>query len=116
MLTAALGAQLVGLASGRILKDEIKQLPGWNAALPSRDYSGYIAVPGDHGPKMYHCESAEWCATPSQATLKLNPGADHMLRWRSPEQTGSWKVKVIPKTTQSDCGSTVVLARRLLSE
>ena len=72
ILAAVLGAQLVGRASGRILKDEIKQLPGWDGALPSRHYSGYIAVPGDHGPKMYHCESAERCCTPSETALKFN--------------------------------------------
>ena len=64
---AAIGAQLVGLSrlgSARILKDEIKQLPGWDAPLPSRHFSGYLAVPGDHGPKMYHCKSAEHDCTP----------------------------------------------------
>ena len=55
VLSVAIGAQIVGLGSARILKDEIKQLPGWEGPLPSRHYSGYIAVPGDHGPKMYHC-------------------------------------------------------------
>ena len=65
-LLAAIGAQFVGLrlGSARIIKDEIKQLPGWDAPLPSRHFSGYLAVPGDHGPKMYHCKSAEHDCTP----------------------------------------------------
>ena len=41
-------------ADGAIEKDLIRQLPGWARPLPSRQYSGYLAVPGDHGPKMYH--------------------------------------------------------------
>ena len=111
MLTAALGAHLVGLASARILKDEIKQLPGWDAALPSRHYSGYIAVPGDHGPKMYHCEPAKLCCAPSRPTGNVTFGSNHMIAVM--EQTGSWKAKATLQTTQLDCGSTVVLAHRL---
>lgn len=54
----------------RRLQDEIKQLPGWNEALPSRHYSGYLEVPGDHaadgrytGNKYYHY----WCAQEQHA-------------------------------------------------
>ena len=42
-------------------QDEIKQLPGWNDALPSRHFSGYLQVPGDYGNKYYHY----WCACPA---------------------------------------------------
>jgi hypothetical protein len=42
------------LVDGAIEKDLIRQLPGWAKPLPSRQYSGYLAVPGDHGLKMYH--------------------------------------------------------------
>ena len=32
--------------------DEITSLPGWEGALPSRQWSGYIEVPGDYGKMM----------------------------------------------------------------
>lgn len=34
--------------------DEIKELPGWAGPLPSKQYSGYLEVPGDRGSKFYH--------------------------------------------------------------
>ena len=41
MAMRALAALLcLSAASARILEDEIKQLPGWNEALPSRHFSG----------------------------------------------------------------------------
>lgn len=33
--------------------DEIKSLPGWDGPLPSRQWSGYLDVPGDRGLKHY---------------------------------------------------------------
>jgi len=47
---------LASLARGAIVDDEITSLPGWKGALPSKQYSGYLTVPGDAGPKQYHCE------------------------------------------------------------
>ena len=47
---------LATLARGAIVADEITSLPGWKGALPSKQYSGYLTVPGDAGPKQYHCE------------------------------------------------------------
>jgi hypothetical protein len=46
----------LSLVSGAIVADEITSLPGWKGALPSKQYSGYLTVPGDAGPKQYHCE------------------------------------------------------------
>mgnify|MGYP002835224096 CR=1 FL=1 len=47
-------------------QDEIKQLPGWNDALPSRHFSGYLQVPGDYGNKYYHY----WCACPAPCAAR----------------------------------------------
>ena len=66
-LTAVLLATTnMGLAAARVAardapayeKDEVKALPGWDGALPSRHFSGYLQVPGDYGNKYYHY----WCA------------------------------------------------------
>lgn len=50
--------------------DEITSLPGWTGALPSRQWSGYIKVPGDRGSKYYHCGfPSRW--RPSQRLSRL---------------------------------------------
>jgi carboxypeptidase C (cathepsin A) len=44
----------LALASAAIDADEVKVLPGFSGALPSKHYSGYLEVPGDRGSKFYH--------------------------------------------------------------
>jgi hypothetical protein len=55
VLGVVLGAG-VGRVDGAIELDEIKSLPGWTGALPSRQWSGYLNVPGDRGLKHYRTE------------------------------------------------------------
>jgi hypothetical protein len=63
---------LVSLASGEITQDEIKQLPGWDGPLPSRQFSGYLKV----GSKHMHYWLVECEKDPSSAptVLWLNGG------------------------------------------
>ena len=38
--------------------DEIDALPGWDAPLPSKQYSGYLDIPTAHGTgRMHYCPS-----------------------------------------------------------
>ena len=59
-------------------QDEIKQLPGWNDALPSRHFSGYLQVPGDYGNKYYHY----WCACPAPCARALSSRSQLVNRRR----------------------------------
>ena len=43
---------LLGTTCGDKAADEVLSLPGWDGALPSRHYSGYL--PADNGAKMIH--------------------------------------------------------------
>ena len=53
--TLLLASQLLPCALAAIAADEIKVLPGWDGALPSRHWSGYLSVPGvGSGTKYYH--------------------------------------------------------------
>ena len=74
--SGALAASLVlsccaTAVNAAIEKDLIKQLPGWAKPLPSRQYSGYLQVPGDHGPKMYHYWFVESESSPSSDPVAL---------------------------------------------
>ena len=81
---------LLSAASARIIKDEIKQLPGWTETLPSRIYSGYLEVPGDHRPdgkytgnKYYHYMFVESEGNPATDPVGLwlngGPGSSSLI-------------------------------------
>jgi hypothetical protein len=81
---------LLSAASARIIKDEIKQLPGWPEDLPSRIYSGYLEVPGDHPPdgkytgnKYYHYTFVESEGNPATDPVGLwlngGPGSSSLI-------------------------------------
>ena len=56
-IAVAVGA--VNVAAGKpttAAEDEVKSLPGWDKALPSKHYSGYITV----GAKKNHHMHCEW--------------------------------------------------------
>ena len=49
MLKLAALLATAAVASAAIATDEITSLPGWTGALPSKQYSGYLEVPGSKG-------------------------------------------------------------------
>ena len=59
------------IVDAAIEKDLIHQLPGWDGPLPSRQYSGYLQVPGDYGNKMYHYWFVESESNPSTDPVAL---------------------------------------------
>eukprot|EP00039_Didymoeca_costata_P028038 m.19801 g.19801 ORF g.19801 m.19801 type:complete len:487 (-) comp6676_c0_seq2:269-1729(-) len=66
---------VVTLFSGALAaldEDEIKELPGWEGPLPSKQYSGYLQVPGDRGNKYYHYWFVE---------SEGNPATDPVALW-----------------------------------
>jgi hypothetical protein len=65
-----LGLAAVRPATAAIAADEITSLPGWEGALPSKQYSGYLTVPGTQGLKHYHY----WFVT-SEGDPKTDPVA-----------------------------------------
>jgi len=54
-----------------VKEDEIKELPGWSGPLPSRQWSGYLTVSGDHGDKKYHYWFAESEGSPKNDPVAL---------------------------------------------
>lgn len=63
----ATALSLVALAHGEVPADEIKALPGWDEALPSRQFSGYLKV----GAKHMHYWLVESETTPQTAPVLL---------------------------------------------
>eukprot|EP01138_Halocafeteria_seosinensis_P009252 gb/GECG01009455.1/.p1 GENE.gb/GECG01009455.1/~~gb/GECG01009455.1/.p1 ORF type:complete len:465 (+),score=47.99 gb/GECG01009455.1/:1-1395(+) len=57
-------------AQGAIESDRIQSLPGWNGALPTKQYSGYFAV--EHGSKHLHYWFVE---------SENNPSTDPVIAW-----------------------------------
>ena len=50
LLLLLLAAALLGRAAGAVAEDEVLALPGWDAPLPSRHFSGYVDVAADGAP------------------------------------------------------------------
>jgi carboxypeptidase C (cathepsin A) len=75
MRTAAIvgGLSFLGSASALVAKDEIKSLPGWDAALPSKQYSGYLDV-GAAKHLHYWLIEAENAPATAPTVLWLNGG------------------------------------------
>ena len=67
MLRALVAAALVCTAYAAIAADQITALPGWNQALPSAQYSGYLNV----GAKYLHYWFVEALSNPSTAPVVL---------------------------------------------
>ena len=63
----------LGSASALVAKDEIKSLPGWDAALPSKQYSGYLDV-GAAKHLHYWLIEAENAPATAPTVLWLNGG------------------------------------------
>ena len=61
LLAALASVQLVAVDAA-VAADEVQSLPGWNGALPSRHYSGYVDVSADGAPgRFLHVSiSAGW--------------------------------------------------------
>ena len=63
--------------------DEIKALPGWEGDLPSKQYSGYLEVPGDRGSKFYHYWFVESEGNPKTDPVGLwlngGPGSSSLI-------------------------------------
>ena len=53
--------------------DEVKALPGWNASLPSKQFSGYLSV-GEHKKLHYWLVEAEKAPASAPLVLWLNGG------------------------------------------
>ena len=93
--TAPFGLRLpLRLASAAIAKDEITQLPGYARPLPSRQYSGYLRVPGDHGcSKYYHYWFVESEGDPSTDPVALwlngGPGSSSLIGLLT--ENGPWQ-------------------------
>ena len=83
--TLLLVSQLLPCALAAIAADEIKTLPGWDGALPSRHWSGYLSVPGvGSGTKYYHywfVESEGTSPESDPVALWLNggPGSSSLI-------------------------------------
>ena len=83
--TLLLASQLLPCALAAIAADEIKTLPGWDGALPSRHWSGYLSVPGvGSGTKYYHywfVESEGTSPESDPVALWLNggPGSSSLI-------------------------------------
>lgn len=58
------------------LADEIKQLPGWQSPLPSRQYSGLLELSGTYPKRVYHYWFVE-----SQSTVNQDPHKDPFIVW-----------------------------------
>ena len=84
-VTLLLASQLLPCALAAIAADEIKVLPGWDGALPSRHWSGYLSVPGvGSGTKYYHywfVESEGTSPESDPVALWLNggPGSSSLI-------------------------------------
>ena len=80
-----LASQLLPCALAAIAADEIKDLPGWDGALPSRHWSGYLSVPGvGSGTKYYHywfveSEGASPESDPVALWLNGGPGSSSLI-------------------------------------
>jgi cathepsin A (carboxypeptidase C) len=80
---------LLATAEAAIDKDEIKSLPGWEGALPSRHWSGYLEVPGAKGgvdgvgSKFYHYWFVESEGNPKTDPVALwlngGPGSSSLI-------------------------------------
>lgn len=90
MMRRLLGAMtLLAGANAAIDKDEIKSLPGWDGALPSRHWSGYLEVPGSkggvdgEGKKFYHYWFVESEGNPKTDPVALwlngGPGSSSLI-------------------------------------
>jgi hypothetical protein len=89
MMRLLAAAVLLGAADAAIDKDEIKSLPGWDGALPSRHWSGYLEVPGSkggvegEGSKFYHYWFVESEGNPKTDPVALwlngGPGSSSLI-------------------------------------
>lgn len=61
--------------------DEVKSLPGWSGALPSKHYSGYILAAGNTKQLHYYLQEADTDAASKPVVLWLNggPGATSLI-------------------------------------
>lgn len=75
-LVAASALALLGATStlAAIAADEITALPGWDAPLPSRQYSGLIQLPGTQKMSHYWFVEAQTNASAAPVVLWLNGG------------------------------------------
>ena len=64
---------ILAFAPSLKLSDEVTALPGWNAPLPSKQYSGYLAV-GEHKQLHYWLVEAENAPDSAPLVLWLNGG------------------------------------------
>ena len=69
----ALNAAILAFAPSLKPSDEVTALPGWDAPLPSKQYSGYLAV-GEHKQLHYWLVEAENAPASAPLVLWLNGG------------------------------------------
>lgn len=62
------------ITKGEISKDEIKSLPGWDGPLPSRQFSGYLNLPGTSKHMHYWLVESENSPKTAPTVLWLNGG------------------------------------------
>ena len=67
-------SMLAGTALAAIAADEITALPGWSTALPSKQYSGLMQLPGTQKMSHYWFVEAESNPTTAPVVLWLNGG------------------------------------------
>eukprot|EP00118_Oscarella_pearsei_P016108 m.151064 g.151064 ORF g.151064 m.151064 type:complete len:461 (+) comp38566_c0_seq1:151-1533(+) len=79
-------ATLIAFSKGAVFQDEVKDLPGWDGPLPSRQYSGYIPV-NDLRSRFLHYWFVESEGNPSEDPLVLwlngGPGCSSLLGYLS---------------------------------
>lgn len=75
------GGTWKGRAAGGWDADEVRALPGWDAALPTRMWSGYLpSLQGMHSHYvMAECTEGEKAACPTVAWFQGGPGASGMF-------------------------------------
>ena len=111
--TLLLASQLLPCALAAIAADEIKTLPGWDGALPSRHWSGYLSVPGvGSGTKYYHywfVESEGTSPESDPVALWLNggPGSSSLIGFltvaaRPPDSPDPSRTGPSPPTPDAD--------------